>query len=225
MTDLMAKKPWPAMSLAQAHAALTAPGSPFETSEALVDGRKMRVWKNAPATIRDVFVHSRANFGPNTFLVYEDERASFEAFARAVLLMAEHLAALGVIKGDRVAVAMRNLPEWPVAVLATLLLGAITSPINAWGTGPELAYCLADSGAKVAVVDEELDVAAPHLGRSEVRDRQVRHRANGTKPAGSGVRGGAGWRGLASDLSARGASTGSTRQSPRPPTRPEPALE
>ncbi len=155
MSDVTASKPWPALSLAQAHAALTAPGSPFETAEALVDGRAMRVWKNAPPTVRDVFLHGRANFGPNTFLVYEDERASFEGFARATLLMAERLAAMGVVKGDRVAVAMRNLPEWPVAVLATVLLGAITTPINAWGTGPELAYCLADSGAKVAVVDGE----------------------------------------------------------------------
>jgi long-chain acyl-CoA synthetase len=155
MTDVTAPTPWPAMSLAQSHAALTAPGSPFEIGEALVDGQTMRVWKNAPATIRDVFLHSRANFGANTFLVLDDERATVEAFARATLLMAEHLAALGVAKGDRVAVAMRNLPEWPVAVLATLLLGGIAAPINAWGTGPELAYCLADSGAKVVVVDGE----------------------------------------------------------------------
>jgi long-chain acyl-CoA synthetase len=147
--------PWPVLTLAQAHAAMTAPGQPFEMAEALIDGQTMRVWKNAPATLRDVFVNSRAAFGAQTFLVYEGERATFEAFARATLAFAEQLAAMGVVKGDRVGVAMRNLPEWPVAVLATLLLGGIATPINAWGTGPELAYCLADSGAKVAVVDGE----------------------------------------------------------------------
>ena len=146
---------WPALTLAQAHAAMTAPGQPFEMAEALIDGRTMRVWKNAPPTLRDVFVNSRAAFGGQTFLVYEGERATFEAFARATLAFAEQLAAMGVAKGDRVGVAMRNLPEWPVAVLATLLLGGIATPINAWGTGPELAYCLADSGAKVAVLDGE----------------------------------------------------------------------
>jgi len=146
---------WPALTLAQAHAAMTAPGQPFEMAEALIAGRTMRVWKNAPPTLRDVFVNSRAAFGGQTFLVYESERATFEAFARATLAFAEQLAAMGVVKGDRVGVAMRNLPEWPVAVLATLLLGGIATPINAWGTGPELAYCLADSGAKVAVVDGE----------------------------------------------------------------------
>jgi long-chain acyl-CoA synthetase len=146
---------WPVMTLAQAHAAMTGPGQPFEMAEILRDGRTMRVWKNAPPTLRDVFVNSRAAFGAQTFLVYEGERATFEGFARATLAFADHLAAMGVVKGDRVAVAMRNLPEWPVAVLATLLLGGIATPINAWGTGPELAYCLRDSGAKVAVLDGE----------------------------------------------------------------------
>ena len=146
---------WPALSLAQAHAAMTAPGQPFETTDALVDGRPMRVWKNAPATVRDVFINAWAAHGDKTFLVYQDERASFDAFARATLAFAGHLAALGVVKGDRVAVAMRNLPEWPVAVLAALLLGAIATPVNAWGTGPELVYCLVDSGAKVALLDAE----------------------------------------------------------------------
>ena len=146
---------WPALTLAQAHAAMTAPGMPFEVIDGRVEGRAMKVWKNAPPTIRDVFINARAAHGDKTFLVYQDERASFEAFARAVLALAEQLAALGVRKGDRVAVAMRNLPEWPVALLAAVLLGAIATPINAWGTGPELAYCLSDSGVRVALVDGE----------------------------------------------------------------------
>ena len=146
---------WPALTLAQAHAALTAPGSPFETAQALVDGQPMLVWKNAPPTVRDMFVAARVAHGDKTFLVLDDERATVEAFTRAALQMAHHLAALGVVKGDRVVIAMRNLPEWPVATFAAVLLGAIVTPINAWGTGPELAYCLADSGAKVAVVDGE----------------------------------------------------------------------
>ncbi len=146
---------WPAMTLAQAHASMTAAGQPFEMAETTIRGIAQRVWKNAPATMREVFQHARASHGPKDFLVFDNERASFEGFARATLLLAEQLAAMGVVKGDRVAVVMRNLPEWPVAVLATLLLGGIATPINAWGTGPELAYALGDSGAKVAVFDAE----------------------------------------------------------------------
>ncbi len=50
----MTEKPWPAMSIAEAHAALTAPGMPFEMEEKLIRGVPTRVWKNAPPTLRDV---------------------------------------------------------------------------------------------------------------------------------------------------------------------------
>ena len=46
---------FPAVSLAQAHALLTMPGSPFEMEECDVLGRRMRVWKNAPPTLREAF--------------------------------------------------------------------------------------------------------------------------------------------------------------------------
>ena len=160
MTDAAAKpaasKPahWPAMSIAQAHALLTQPGSPFEMEEVVIRGVALRAWKNAPPALRDVLVASRA-FGDRIFLVHEDERVSFEAFFRAVSALARELQAQGVVKGDRVAVIMRNLPEWPVAFYAAAVIGAIVTPLNAWWTGPELEYGLVDSGAKVAIVDTE----------------------------------------------------------------------
>ena len=58
-------------------------------------------------------------------------------------------------KGDRVAIVMRNLPEWVVSFYAGAALGAIVTPLNAWWTGPELEYGLTDSGTKVLVVDAE----------------------------------------------------------------------
>ena len=67
----------------------------------------------------------------------------------------------GVKKGDRVAVIMRNYPQWPVAFYAALSLGAIATPMNSWWTGDELEYGLKDSGAKVAVIDNQI------LGRIE----------------------------------------------------------
>ena len=80
---------WPVVSLAHAHALLTAPGSPFEMEEVLIRGVSTRVWKNAPPTLRDAFVAARAAHGPKTFLVYEDERTSYEGFARAAIAV-EH---------------------------------------------------------------------------------------------------------------------------------------
>ncbi len=155
--------PYPAMTLAEAHAKLTGPGSTFEIIEAEIRGERHRIWKNAPPTLREVFLLGRAH-GAKTFLVHEDERATFEAFARAALVFAHELQAMGVAKGDRVAIGMRNLPEWPVAFFGAILAGAIAVPLNAWSTGPELEYVLADSGARLAVLDaERFERLKPHL--------------------------------------------------------------
>src|SRR5260221_7113707 len=154
---------WPAMSIAQAHALLTAPGSPFEMEELVIRGVKTRVWKHAPPSIRAVLEMSRAH-GEKIFLVHEDERVSFEALYRAVCALAWDLRSQGVEQGDRVAIVMRNLPEWPVAFYAAASLGAIVTPLNAWWTGPELEYGLVDSGSKVAIVDaERLERLTEHL--------------------------------------------------------------
>ena len=142
------------MSIAEAHARLTAPGERFEIEVLPIRGIPTRVWKNAPPTLRDVFQTSRT-FADREFLVYDDERATYDDFARATLVLARQLQADGVKKGDRVAVIMRNLPEWPVAFFAGILAGAIVTPLNAWWTGAELEYGLADSGAKIAIVDDE----------------------------------------------------------------------
>ncbi len=147
-------KGWPAMSIAEAHAKLTAPGARFETQELVIRGIKGRVWKNAPPTLRDVLIAGRA-YKDRTFLVYEDDRATYEAFTRAVLAFAHELQARGIRKGDRIALIMRNLPEWPVCLFAGALCGAIVTPLNAWWTGPELEYGLKDSGSKIAIVDAE----------------------------------------------------------------------
>jgi len=154
---------WPAIPLAEAHARLTAPGAPFEMEERVIRGVPTRVWKNAPPTLRDLFVAGRAH-GDKVFLVYDAQRASFEDFARASIAVAHALIAQGVRKGDRVAMAMRNLPEWPVVFFGAVLTGAIVTPLNAWWTGAELEYGLTDSGSKVLFVDpERLERLAEHL--------------------------------------------------------------
>jgi len=144
----------PALSLAQAHAQLTAPGTAFETVQVMVRGVPMHVWKHVPATAAEAFVRARLH-GEREFLVYRDERISYEGFSRASLAVARMLLAQGIKKGDRVALAMRNLPEWPVVFMGALLAGAIAVPLNAWWSGPELEFALRDSGARLLFADAE----------------------------------------------------------------------
>lgn len=147
----------------RARAALTAPGSPFAVGEAEIRGRPVRVWSHAPASLRDVLLHTREH-GDNECLVLGDERLTYaDTFARTAALANAFRDRFGVGKGDRVAIAMRNLPEFAIAFWAATAIGAIAVPLNAWWTGEELAYGLADCGARVLIADgERLKRLAPY---------------------------------------------------------------
>jgi long-chain acyl-CoA synthetase len=153
------------MSIPEVHALLTAPGSPFEMDEAVVRGVPLRVWKAAPPSLRAVLESSRER-GDELFLVYEDERISFAHHFAVVATLARRMVDdLGVRKGDRVAIAMRNFPEWSVAFWAATAAGGVAVPLNAWWTAAELEYALKDSGARVLFCDAERhDRLAPSLG-------------------------------------------------------------
>jgi long-chain acyl-CoA synthetase len=106
------------MSVAEAAAALAAPGSMFELAEAQIDGRPYRVWKHAPPTLRAI-VESSAGHGDKVYVVFEDERLTYAENLRRVSHVAHWLVEdQGIQKGDRVAIAMRNLPEFVVAFSA-----------------------------------------------------------------------------------------------------------
>ncbi|KZY13542.1 fatty acid--CoA ligase, partial [Erythrobacter sp. HI0037] len=152
--DFVPPPGWPAMSRAQCIERLTAPGERFEMETIDIRGVPTRVWKNAPANLRQVAQLARTH-GERAFSIYEDERVSYEGWFRAVARLAAELRSRGVEKGDRVALAMRNLPEWPVAFFAATTIGAICVPLNAWWTGPELAFGLANSGSKLLICDAE----------------------------------------------------------------------
>ena len=142
-------------SVAEVRAELTAPGQLFELEAVTALGRPARVWKNAPPTLRSVLDLSSLH-GDKTLIVYENERYSFAEHHRQASAFAHALIdRFGVEKGDRVAIAMRNFPEWMVAFWGAAAAGAIVVPLNAWWTGPELEYGIKDSGAKILIVDEE----------------------------------------------------------------------
>lgn len=159
------------MSLQEATKALTAPGELFEIEEVTIRGKPTRTWKNAPPTLRDVLELSRGH-GDATYLVYEDERITFDEHYRLVSSLATVLVEdQGIRPGDRVAIAMRNLPEWAVSFWAAAAAGAVVVPLNAWWTGEELAYGLEDSGSAVLFADaERVERLSPHLGSLDLRE-------------------------------------------------------
>jgi long-chain acyl-CoA synthetase len=142
------------MSLEEARAALTAPGAPFEIEQVMIRGILTRIWKNTPESLA-VLARQARTHGERLFTIYAEERISYEASFRATATLARWLSAQGIRKSDRVALGLRNLPEWPVIFFAVTSLGAIAVPMNAWWTGGELANALADSGASMLFCDEE----------------------------------------------------------------------
>ena len=142
------------LTIGEATRQMTAPGQIFETARATVLGREMTVWKHAPANLRQMLDLSLAH-GEKDFIVYEDQRYTFDRHYRVVATLAHRLLDLGVTRGDRVAIAARNLPEWIIAFWGTVVIGAVSVPLNAWWTTDELVYGLGDSGTGVLFVDEE----------------------------------------------------------------------
>jgi acyl-CoA synthetase (AMP-forming)/AMP-acid ligase II len=135
---------------------LIGPGGPFEVAELVLDGVPVRDFVRKPAlTIVDAFRFG-ASHADRIHIVNNAERLTFsEVRERARMLARELQESFGVRAGDRVAIAMRNLPEFIISFWGGALLGAIVVPINSWGAGPELVYALDNSGAKVAFVDSE----------------------------------------------------------------------
>ena len=147
---------------------LTAPGAPFEITEVEVRGLRLRAFKNAAPSLRHFWLGS-APHGDKDYLVYRNERWTYADAHREVASVAAWLAAHGVRPGDRVAIAMRNYPEWMLAYWATVSMGATVVGMNAWWTGPELLYGLQDSRPKVLIADQQrLDTYLAH--RAEAPD-------------------------------------------------------
>jgi long-chain acyl-CoA synthetase len=146
---------------------LTAPGAPFEMEEMTIRGRRVRAYKAALGSLREVFDIGRS-WGEREFIIYEGERQTYAEHFKAAGALGRILAGrFGVRKGDRVVIAMRNLPEWSIAFWATQSIGAVATPLNAWGLGPDLVYGIQDSGAKVALMDgERLERLAPLIGEA-----------------------------------------------------------
>jgi acyl-CoA synthetase (AMP-forming)/AMP-acid ligase II len=155
----------------QALAELTGPESAYAIEEIVHDGIPWRVLPKAPPTLRAVF-EDLARYGTRDALVYEDERIDYAEQHRLVAHLARHLAVSRCVRrGDRVAIAMRNHIEWPLAFWAIQVIGAVAVPLNAWWTPDELRYAIEDSGATVLICDgERVEPLRAHLAGTTLTD-------------------------------------------------------
>ena len=163
------------MTFLEANATITGPGQIFELIDAEVRGVKMRVFKNAPAHLGQLFAGSRAH-GDKPFLVYENETFTFAQAADYIDALASLLVnTYGVKKGDRVAVAMRNFPEWVMSFAAIISVGAINVSMNSWWTEDEMDFALEDSGATVLICDQQrFDIGAASCVKKNIKVLVVR---------------------------------------------------
>ena len=172
------------MTFLEANAAVTGPGQIFELIEAEVRGVKTRVFKNAPAHLGQLFAGSRAH-GDKPFLVYENETFTFTQASDRIDALASLLVNVyGVKKGDRVAVAMRNFPEWVMSFAAIISVGAINVSMNSWWTEDEMDFALEDSSATVLICDQQrFDIGAASCAKKNIKVLVVR----AEKPLPAGV--------------------------------------
>ncbi len=154
------------MNRTEALAALTASGENYELETVETVRGSVRVFQHAPPTLRELFASTATD---RPFLVYDDERMTFaETYAAAARVAHLLVHEYRVAPGDRVAISMRNYPEWILAFMAATSIGAVAVGMNALWQPEEMEYGLVDSGAKVLFADAErldrLGQCSPDLG-------------------------------------------------------------
>lgn len=161
-------------------AQLVGPGAPWEIA---TDAQGLSYYTNAPANLRDALYVAR-DHGDREFLIYEGERRTFNQLLDEADALGAALQSVGIGKGDRVALAMRNYPEWMAAFIAIAAIGAVVVPINSWGRPADIHFAVTDAGASLAICDQQrADTAGPLLAEAGVQVLIARP-ADANDPAG-----------------------------------------
>ena len=144
------------LSFQQAAAHVVATQPLFEVTQTEIRGIRYKVFKNIPPSV-PALLHAALpahEDGAAEYLVYGDERLSYGAFCTQVYRLTYALRHdYGLKPGQRVAIAMRNYPELLMLIMAISAAGGVVVFLNAWWTGPELAYALSDSQPALVFAD------------------------------------------------------------------------
>ena len=135
--------------------ALSAPGAPFEFNEIEMRGHTCRVFKHAANSLNELY-DGLKQYSDSTFAVYDDRRLSYaDAILQAASLAEVMQAEFNIGKGSRVAIVMRNSPEWLVSFIAITSLGAIAALVNSRGSVDEIYYSTDTSNCDLLIADEK----------------------------------------------------------------------
>ena len=161
-------------------AQLTAQGAPYELAG---DDSSGHYYKQAPANLVEAFAVARQH-GDREFLIYEGERRSFNDLMDEADAIAAALQARGIAPGDRVALAMRNYPEWMAAFIGVTAIGAVVVPVNSWGQPAEIAYTVQDAGARLVFCDQQRYDGVAELLSAEGIEAIIARPASASDPLG-----------------------------------------
>jgi long-chain acyl-CoA synthetase len=110
------------------------------------------------ATLNDIFF-AAVERNLDRMMLYREggewRPVSAREFGQRVARTARALSAWGIRGGDRIAILSENRPEWPIADLASLLLGAVTVPLYTTLTAEQTAFALRDSGCRAIFVSSD----------------------------------------------------------------------
>jgi len=106
------------------------------------------------SSIVDVFEKSCARFGNNTAFINFGAELSYRQVDEHSRSFAAFLQSLGLIKGDRIAIMMPNVLQYPVSLFGALRAGLVVANTNPLYTARELKHQLNDSGARAIVIME-----------------------------------------------------------------------
>ncbi|MDQ4025125.1 MAG: AMP-binding protein, partial [Actinomycetota bacterium] len=102
--------------------------------------------------VADLLLTSARNHPDKTALIVPSGTSvTFSEVARSAASIAEELRSAGVSGGDRVGIAIGNVPEFVYSYFGVLAAGAVVVPLNPMLTEPEVGRVLADSGAALVL--------------------------------------------------------------------------
>lgn len=149
----------------------------LELDDRNINGSSFKVFKNAPKTMRDLFVVIEFLHGDFPFVVENSDELSFAEVISKAKNIASYLEKQGIKPGDKIGICMQNCTEWVVIYVALAAFGVTVVPFNSWWKTEELSYGIEHSEVKLIFADtkrfqliQHLNIQCVVTGSSETQD-------------------------------------------------------